>query len=131
MYLRPVPNRSRNWTHRPFLETGEGQRCPGPYSYFMNPSRVVTATDNQSWQSLIMGVAPDPAAHHIQGTPASRTSLDHTSAPPLAEALRQQYSIERELGRGGMAVVLLARDLRHDRLVAIKVLHHELAAVLG
>jgi len=49
----------------------------------------------------------------------------------LQEALRDRYAIERELGRGGMATVYLARDLRHDRPVALKVLHPELAATLG
>src|SRR4029453_13922572 len=39
--------------------------------------------------------------------------------------------IERELGQGGMATVYLARDLRHDRNVALKVLRPELAAVIG
>jgi serine/threonine protein kinase/WD40 repeat protein len=51
--------------------------------------------------------------------------------PGLAEALRDRYAIERELGRGGMATVYLARDLKHDRLVAVKVLRPDLAAVLG
>ena len=41
------------------------------------------------------------------------------------------YRIERELGAGGMATVYLAHDLKHDRDVAIKVLHPELAAALG
>ena len=45
--------------------------------------------------------------------------------------LSSRYSIQRELGRGGMATVLLARDLAHDRLVAIKVLHAEAAASLA
>jgi eukaryotic-like serine/threonine-protein kinase len=39
--------------------------------------------------------------------------------------------LERELGRGGMATVYLARDLRHDRPVALKVMHPELAATVG
>ena len=49
----------------------------------------------------------------------------------LAEALSHTYALERELGRGGMATVYLARDLKHDRSVALKVLHPELSAVLG
>ncbi|HET7600662.1 MAG TPA: protein kinase [Gemmatimonadales bacterium] len=50
---------------------------------------------------------------------------------PLRQALADRYAIERELGRGGMAVVYLAQDLRHDRPVALKVLLPELAASLG
>ena len=49
----------------------------------------------------------------------------------LAASLADRYRIERELGAGGMATVYLAHDLRHDRPVAIKVLHPELAAALG
>jgi tetratricopeptide (TPR) repeat protein len=42
-----------------------------------------------------------------------------------------RYTIEGELGRGGMATVWRARDLRHERFVAIKVLHPELAGAIG
>jgi serine/threonine-protein kinase len=49
----------------------------------------------------------------------------------FTDALRDRYVLERELGRGGMAVVYLARDLRHDRPVALKVVHAELARALG
>jgi eukaryotic-like serine/threonine-protein kinase len=49
----------------------------------------------------------------------------------LAEALRDRYPIERRLGSGGTATVYLARDLKHDRPVALKVLHSQLAATLG
>ena len=41
----------------------------------------------------------------------------------LQRGLADRYAIERELGRGGMATVYLASDLRHDRPVALKVLH--------
>ncbi len=46
----------------------------------------------------------------------------------LQASLEGRYQVERQLGRGGMAMVYLARDLRHDRRVAIKVLLPELAA---
>ena len=55
------------------------------------------------------------------------------SAAPdrLVAALADRYTIERELGQGGMATVYLAHDIRHDRKVAVKVLHPDLAAALG
>ncbi len=49
----------------------------------------------------------------------------------LSAALSGRYRIEREVGRGGMATVYLASDLRHERPVALKVLNPELGAVLG
>jgi serine/threonine protein kinase len=55
--------------------------------------------------------------------------------PDLIELLRSglegQYNVERELGRGGMSTVFLARDLKHDRRVALKVLRPDLASVVG
>jgi serine/threonine-protein kinase len=60
-------------------------------------------------------VSPDP-----QGIPTA-----------LANALADRYRLERQLGRGGMATVYLAHDLKHDRPVALKVLHPELASMLG
>jgi serine/threonine protein kinase/Flp pilus assembly protein TadD len=55
--------------------------------------------------------------------------------PGLLERVRQgvanKYDVERELGRGGMATVFLARDIAHDRPVAIKVLHSEIAAAFS
>jgi len=49
----------------------------------------------------------------------------------LQRGLAERYAVERELGRGGMAIVFLARDLKHDRPVAIKMLRPELGAALG
>jgi eukaryotic-like serine/threonine-protein kinase len=49
----------------------------------------------------------------------------------LRDALADRYVVERELGRGGMATVFLAQDLKHRRRVAIKVLHADIAAAIG
>src|SRR4029078_9726307 len=49
----------------------------------------------------------------------------------IRDAFTNSYSIDRELGRGGMATVYLAQDAKHERLVALKVLHPDLAATLG
>ena len=63
---------------------------------------------------------------------AARAKAAEAAAPAaLARALAGRYAVERELGRGGMATVYLARDLKHDRLVAVKVLRPELAAAVG
>ncbi len=49
----------------------------------------------------------------------------------IAAALKGEYVVERELGSGGMATVLLARDVRHDRMVAIKLLREDLSMTMG
>jgi len=50
---------------------------------------------------------------------------------PISPLLAGQYEMDREVGRGGMATVYRARDTRHARWVAVKVMHPELAASLG
>src|SRR5512143_4150415 len=49
----------------------------------------------------------------------------------LKTTLADRYEVQHEIGAGGMATVYLARDKRHDRPVALKVLNPELGAVLG
>ena len=51
--------------------------------------------------------------------------------PPIVAALADRYTVERELGRGGMATVYLAEEKKHGRKVAIKVLRPEITAGLG
>ncbi|HKH93219.1 MAG TPA: protein kinase [Gemmatimonadaceae bacterium] len=59
------------------------------------------------------------------------TSADAGEWAALRAALADQYTLEREIGRGGMATVFLAQDRKHDRPVALKVLSANLGAVLG
>ena len=54
-----------------------------------------------------------------------------TEIERLRSALDGRYTIERELGEGGMATVFLAQDVKHQRKVALKVLKPELSAVVG
>src|SRR5207247_7003650 len=64
--------------------------------------------------------------------PAHRIGLTmSTLETRLSAGLAGRYTIERELGQGGMALVFLARDLRHDRKVALKVLRPEISAEIG
>jgi eukaryotic-like serine/threonine-protein kinase len=79
--------------------------------------------------------AHDRADDDFLERPASEAFQGGSAPPPLVtrlvKALVGRYEIESELARGGMATVYLARDLRHDRRVAIKVLREELTAAVG
>ena len=59
------------------------------------------------------------------------TTMQPEAIDLLTSALTGRYRLERELGRGGMAVVFLAEDLKHRRPVALKVLRPELAQSIG
>src|SRR3990172_9284361 len=64
-------------------------------------------------------------------TPVGAKPINMDAVAQLNAALTGRYEVEREIGAGGMATVYLARDVRHDRRVALKVLRPELGAVLG
>jgi len=90
-------------------------------------------------EEIRLEVASLLAAHDRAGDFLDRPAAEEfvaSSAPAslttrLATALAGRYQLEREIGRGGMATVHLAIDLRHHRQVAIKVLREELAAAIG
>ena len=64
-------------------------------------------------------------------TPADLPPPGNETIAHLNAAFEGRYAVERELGKGGMATVYLARDVKHEREVAIKVLHPDLAASIG
>jgi len=72
--------------------------------------------------------APEPAAPSNQNPRAESVA---SALARLARALSGRYKVERQIGAGAMAVVVLAQDLRHRRPVAIKVLRPELTALMG
>jgi serine/threonine-protein kinase len=75
---------------------------------------------------------PSPTTGTADAADAAREAeLAAARSAALAAALAGRYDLERTLGHGGMATVYLARDLRHRRHVALKVLHPELGALLG
>ncbi|MEW5916787.1 MAG: protein kinase [Gemmatimonadota bacterium] len=77
---------------------------------------------------LVPGSAPIATATDVGASLAETDPCELTlMSPPRISG----YHIERELGRGGMAIVYLAHDAKHDRKVAIKVLRQEVAATLG
>ena len=69
----------------------------------------------------------------LDGTATDRFAwlLDEEAPPEFPSMLAGRYRVEREIGRGGMAVVFLARDLTHDRPVAVKVMRESGGARLG
>jgi serine/threonine-protein kinase len=66
-----------------------------------------------------------PAAERFSGL------FDETTEQQPPDLLGGRYSVQREVGRGGMARVFLARDLKHNRDVAVKIIRHDVAATLG
>jgi serine/threonine protein kinase len=98
-------------------------------------AEACTGDDEMRREVESLLAAHDRAGDEFLERPAAE-SLDIARAPsPLADRLATmlagRYVIEREHAHGGMATVLLARDVRHDRRVAIKVLREELAAAVG
>jgi serine/threonine protein kinase/tetratricopeptide (TPR) repeat protein len=80
------------------------------------------------------GFLSEPAesfAAIIAEVESESVALEKLTLATLRHRLAGRYDIEHELGRGGMATVYLARDQRHDRHVAIKVIHPELTSDIG
>src|SRR5215831_15944380 len=87
--------------------------------------------------ACIGGMSEDVTSRHLAvGRVTLQLSCDESQAfvlttDQLNTALAGRYAIERRVGEGGMATVYLARDLRHNRKVALKVLKPDLGVVVG
>ncbi len=102
-------------------------RDPGERSAFLQEACGTNASLRAEVESLL--------ASHERGGSFTTTPLPRASRQVSMDLLRGKsvgaYELMREIGHGGMATVFLARDRRHDRQVAVKILHPELAAALG
>lgn len=106
------------------MEIAEGSR-------FCNSCGLPLLTQEIAAFNAQERAAPTPASGvRISGASAADNAAIETLAR-LKGAIGDRYQVERELGRGGMATVFLAKDIKHDRDVAIKVLLPELSASIG
>jgi serine/threonine-protein kinase len=80
--------------------------------------------------TMAAGFLEGPPVHSFGDPPAMPVPNERRSAA-LAEALAGRYEVAGEIARGGMSSVYVARDVRHGRRVAIKVMRDEVAAVVG
>jgi serine/threonine protein kinase/Tol biopolymer transport system component len=105
--------------------------CAGDVPLRADAGRLLDACVSAGESSTFFSeAAAEYAAPILAGVEVSKHDPDDTLAR-LREGLASTYDVEREIGAGGMATVYLARDRKHDRRVAIKVLRPELAASLG
>jgi len=104
------------------------EREPAKRAAFLDEACGNDAALRQEVESLLRA---DAGASGYLEPPAARSGAQADLQDRLAAALSAHFRLERELGRGGMATVYLAHDLRHDRPVALKVLHPELAEALS
>ncbi|MFL5616323.1 MAG: protein kinase domain-containing protein [Gemmatimonadaceae bacterium] len=109
-----------------YRDTFVREACEGDEALRREVSALLAAHDGMSDSFL-----ERPVIEAIGAPSPPMIPPNERIAQLLADALAGRYAIEHEIARGGMATVFLARDLRHDRRVAIKVMRDEVAAAVG
>jgi TolB-like protein/Tfp pilus assembly protein PilF len=122
------------------LSTGERpaflvQACEGDAALYESAARLLDACERAEAGGPLAGRAAElaePILTELAAYDAARGAERRGAVEAtLRAALADRYTITRELGRGGMATVYLARDVRHDRAVAVKVLQRDDVAASG
>src|SRR5262245_21720085 len=125
------------WQAVKALLDGALRRSPGERSAFLVEACGADAALRAEVESLLAvgdgasGFLEPDQSHRSVPEPVEDAAGPSEALAALRAALGGRYAIERELGRGGMATVYLAGDLKHQRTVAVTVPRHELAAALG
>ena len=112
------------------------EACGSDAALYESASRLLAACDDAAAPNAMLGGGAAAFAAPLVADLAARgaaAEAEHESATAVAlqAALAGRYTVERPLGRGGMATVYLARDLRHDRAVAVKVIGRDVVAPSG
>ena len=105
--------------------------CAGDAALRADVERLLDACVRAEHAQHFLAEPATESAASLRVDVPDRAAAGEAVLATLSAALSGHYTIERELGRGGMATVYLARDLRHRRPVAMKVLRPDLAASVG
>src|SRR3954447_7256169 len=125
----PPPMTPERWAAVDAVLQAALERAPGDRNAFLARECVGDAELRREVESLL---AAGAMVDDFLERPAVDDSADvESTLVRLSAALAGRYVIEQEIGRGGMATVYLARDLRHKRPVALKVLHQALGTLVG